>query len=507
MFSTINPQTEFVSSNNSKLDSIPADISSTRLSFLESDDATLTWLRANQLTRDAQRVFSEPNSHRAASIQHLRVRSCPGPNLKISHSCLLICGSCFSSVSQNDDDSQEIQSDHISGPQGAIQLVEYVVPFPSSDLAWPNHHGIEYHPSDDELDSTCSSSVRSPVTTLELGTPSSHTFFDPDVSFSPPQASLNCPKDSGLANEAVWEDRSDLRISRMVEKESRDSIQNLSSKSCRLSPEVRHEVVDWFLNFDLRLARYPRIAPSTRHRAITLFTTFWTQDPFSGSMLLEDIRMIARRTAVVCLILACKVDIDCLRPLFAVRLELWVKRVLASGWVPVDAQCLASHERTILRQLSYNVTTPTPFDFLSELTIASFELMRLVNHFPEDWELIEGAFKIILERTVQSPEYIKYPTSVIAAAALFLSLEGCLFDHPLEHNVVKGRHWSRDSDGTWTESIHPDVPKTVRVHMFSEVLCEMLVEVVQEDIKLSVCDLLDLDEGEVEECQTWCASL
>ncbi|EGG01924.1 uncharacterized protein MELLADRAFT_91778 [Melampsora larici-populina 98AG31] len=539
MFSTITQATECVTSHNSSLKLTTSDILAQplRLSFMESHVATLTWLRTTRLSGSAQRVFSEPNAdlskrnhhpcfsrstpfysqhdflsssnsdHQSAPIKHLRVCSCPEPNIKITHLWFLTRGAYFSSVSQNDVEFQEKHGDHSSGLQGTDQLVEYVVPFPSSDLDWPSLHGIKYHPSEAEIASACSSSARSPIAILELGTPSSDTFLGSDVSFSPVQPTLNCLEGSSLVNEVVWEDRSHHRISRMIEKELRASIQNPPFESCRIASEVRQEVVNWLLQFDLHLRRYPDIPSSTRHRAITLFSAFWSQDSIPGNMLLEDIQTVARRTGVACLILACKVDIDGLQPLFNVRLEVWVNRVVTSGWVSADPQSLASDERAILRGLSYNVTAPSPFDFVSELQIASFELMRLVNHWPEDWEMIHEGFKIILERTVQTTEYIQYPTSVLTAAALFLSLEGCLFDHPFEQSVVEGRQWSRDPDGTWTESVHPNAPKTVRVHMLSEVLCEMLVEVVQEDIMASVCDLLDLDEEEVEECQNWCRSL
>lgn len=529
MSSTVRQQNEIVSSIASNPNSLSSDIlpAPTQLSFLKSNDVTLTWLTTNQLTKCAQRVSSEPNpdlsllsshrskrnhhpylsisislshhshlgflsslnsDHQSSSIKHLRVRSCPERKTKIS-------------ASQDGVGFEEIQRDHSSGPQRTGQLVDYVVPFSSADLAWPN----EYQPSEAELDSTSSSSARSSITTLELDTPSSNTFFDPDVTFPLPVPSLNPLKDSSLVQEVVWEDRAHHRILMMMEKESRDSLE--TPDFCRIHWEARHEVINWLLKFDLRLDDYPCIAPATRHRAITLFSNFWSQDSLSGSMLLDDVRLVARRTGVTCLELACKVDVDELQPLFDVPLSTWAKQVTASGWTSANVKCLESYERTLLRQLSYNVTAPTPFDFMSELTIASFELVRLMNHCPEEWELIEEAFKIVLERTVQSPEYIKYPTSVLTAAALFLSLEGCLFDHPLEKSDVKGRQWSRDSDGTWTESIKLNVPKTVRVHVVSEVLSDMSIEVVQEDIKASVCAIMRLDQREVEECQNWCASL
>lgn len=60
-----------------------------------------------------------------------------------------------------------------------------------------------------------------------------------------------------------------------------------------------------------------------------------------------------------------------------------------------------AYERTVLKELSYSITSSTPFDMISELAIASPQLELLTNHCSADWELIEESFGMILERTVQ----------------------------------------------------------------------------------------------------------
>lgn len=82
----------------------------------------------------------------------------------------------------------------------------------------------------------------------------------------------------------------------------------------------------------------------------------------------------------------------------------------------------------------------------------------------------------------------------MTAAALFLSLEGCLFDHPLERSQIDGRQWSRDCEGTWTETSKPGTPKTVRVSCLSEVLSGESIDIVQEDLQASVCLIMSLDK-------------
>ncbi|KAG0142679.1 hypothetical protein CROQUDRAFT_662232 [Cronartium quercuum f. sp. fusiforme G11] len=325
--------------------------------------------------------------------------------------------------------------------------------------------------------------------------PSSNTvpsFFDPDVlfPFSPPSLT-GSPIDCSLVRELSWEDWARQRVRQMVSKEP-----PLNHRPSSLPPQIQLEAIRWLLEFDPMLERYPAVGPHTRYRAISLFSSLWTARVLPRRILIEEAKAVAKRTAVAALMLANKADVDVFRPLFVVSLKVWASRV--SGWVDLDPTSLANFERMILQELDYRTTEPTPFDFVSELTIACTELEMIVScGCGEEWELVEEAFGIILERAVQSHEFIHFKTSVLTTAALFLALEGCFFDHPGEVGGVIS--WERDINGKWTE--HEDGIGSVRV------LLRGVKVVVEDELKGSVRGLMSLDEDQVERCKDWCAAL
>lgn len=362
----------------------------------------------------------------------------------------------------------------------------------------------ENDPSEAELESESSSSEYSSGNHVELGTPGSDFSLDSEAS-APSPGSHHSPEEIIPVKEVAWEDRAHDRIERMIEREARNSLKDPAH--CELDLELKYDVVQWILKFDLCVNGFPTIPFPTRYRAIALFSRFWAICPSlaEDGVPRDEVLEAAWHIGVACLILACKADIDSHQPLFCLTLNSWVRRVNASSRILIDVTSLETVERDVLFLLSYDITAPTPTDFLTELSMASPQLAKLVKACPEDWELIGSAFNIILERAVQDHNYTHFPSTVITAAALFMSLEGCLFDHPLEQNLVQGRQWSRDPDGTWTESLRPNLPKTVRVCVVSEFMGNVMVEIVQEEIKASVCQILGLNE--VEQCQSWCESL
>ncbi|KAH9824206.1 hypothetical protein DFH28DRAFT_879293 [Melampsora americana] len=340
----------------------------------------------------------------------------------------------------------------------------------------------------------------------EFHTPRCDPFFDSDVAFPQSLPTLEGHVECGLVREVVWEEWAHRRVTKMVEKETQ--LTPRKSRQCGIPFQFRDEVVRWLLEFELCIKHYPPISPPTRHRAITMFSTFWSKRGLPKNLSSGDARLVACRSGVACMVLACKADIDVFQPLFVLSLNIWVSRVMDSGWISLDVNCLAAYERTILRELAYETTKATPFDLISELSIASPELENLMSHCGEDWELIEETFGIILEQSVQNQGYLQFRTSVMAAAALFLSMEGSLFDHPLDQMPIQGRQWVRDSGGTWHKTINPSSPDSVRVKIISDVSSNNhLIEVVEEDIKASIILIMGLTENEVERCKDWCAAL
>lgn len=88
--------------------------------------------------------------------------------------------------------------------------------------------------------------------------------------------------------------------------------------------------------FEHCFKQYPNLSLPTRHRAIMLFCRFCSRATAPNQT--EETKVRAHKTGVACLTLACKIDIDSLRPLTAVRLKLWAESVLRGGWVAVSSQ-------------------------------------------------------------------------------------------------------------------------------------------------------------------------
>ncbi|EGG06949.1 uncharacterized protein MELLADRAFT_74783 [Melampsora larici-populina 98AG31] len=328
-------------------------------------------------------------------------------------------------------------------------------------------------------------------------------FFDDDVTFPAPPAIVEGSY-FPLSEEVKWEDWARRRILKMIEREPcGDHIHDV--KASAFPHAIMQDVIKWLINFEHCFTRYPNLNLPTRHRAIMLFCRFCSLATVQTET--EEPKVIAHKIGVACLALACKVDVDSLRPLTVVQLKLWAECVLRAGWVAVSSQELRALLSTILQTLSYQVTFPTPCDFLAELVIAVPMLDSLTNHCLEDWEIIGEEFSLTYDHAFRHPEYLHHRTAVLTVAIVLLSLDECIFDHPGPRTNARGLAWWRGDDGIWTRTREKDSLEPTHYNLASDVEEGSWVTLIREVIKTSICEIMGLDESEVDRCKQWCVAL
>lgn len=276
-------------------------------------------------------------------------------------------------------------------------------------------------------------------------------------------------------------------------------------KSSAISHAIMEDVINWLINFEHCFKQYPNLSLPTRHRAIMLFCRFCSL-PTPPTERIEP-RVRAHKIGVACLTLACKVDIDSLRPLTAVSLRFWAESALRAGWVAVSSQELRGFERTITETLSYQVTFPTPCDFLAELVIAVPMLESLTHHCLEDWEMIGEEFGLAYEHAFRHPEYLHHRSAALTVALLLLSLDECIFDQPGPPTRTRGISWWRGVEGLWSRTRDPDSLEPTCYNLASTAERGNWVTLVREEIKASICEIMGLNEAEVARCRQWCDGL
>ncbi|KAH9822343.1 hypothetical protein DFH28DRAFT_1180780 [Melampsora americana] len=315
-------------------------------------------------------------------------------------------------------------------------------------------------------------------------------FFDEDVIF-PALPDMVEGSYFPLLEEVKWEDWARRRIVKMIEQEP--CVQDIQDiKPSVVSHTIMQEVIKWLINFEHCFKQYPNLSLPTRHRAIMLFCRFCSLaiTPINT----EESKVRAHQIGVACLTLACKVDFDSLRPLTVVPLKLWAESVLRGGWVAVCSQELRASEKTITETLSYQLTFPTPCDFLAELVIAVPMLDSLTNHCLEDWEIIGEGFSSIYDHAFHHPEYLHHRSAVLTVAILLLSLDECIFDHPGPRTKARGLAWWRGADGIWTRTREKDSMEPTSYHLASDVEEGSWITLVRESIKTSICEIMSLNE-------------
>ncbi|EGF97849.1 uncharacterized protein MELLADRAFT_73686 [Melampsora larici-populina 98AG31] len=111
------------------------------------------------------------------------------------------------------------------------------------------------------------------------------------------------------------------------------------------------------------------------------------------------------------------------------------------------------------------------------------------------------------EHAYRHPEYHQHRSSVVTAAVLLFCLEQGIFDHPRSQTIKLGQVWWRDVNGVWKETRVQDSIQQVSCKLASDEVRGHWVNLSEEGIKTSICELMGLEQCEVDRCKKWCAAL
>ncbi|EGF97847.1 uncharacterized protein MELLADRAFT_69723 [Melampsora larici-populina 98AG31] len=270
-------------------------------------------------------------------------------------------------------------------------------------------------------------------------------FFDEDVRFPPVPSVIEGPLDFSLVEQVRWEDCAKRRIARMVEKEPvvASQLQVVDTGYDAIPLAVKQDIITWLI----------------------AFCALDTMENIDA----EQIKLRAHQIGVACLMLACKVDVDFLAPLEML-------------------------EQLVLETLSYQVTFPTPCDFLTELVFAIPMLENLASHCVQDWQLVEEGFEWMYGHAYRHPEYGHYRSSVLTVAVLLFCLDQCIFDHPRSQTRTLGQVWWRNVNGVWAETRGQDSLEEVSCNLASDEVRGHWVNLSEAGIKTSICELMGLEQ-------------